>query len=141
MKPLIILTLVLASLVSGCQSAPGIKPEKGPGGTIVYQIMVESNTEGARVEVNGDYIGKTPISVKVFGDRDGTFHDFGTEDFVIRVFPVKTGQKIQTKVFRTGRWFSAEDKIPTRLYFDLDLNEEGFTIDVPKNPEEPKKTP
>ena len=34
------------------------------------------------MEANGDYIGKTPVTLKIFGDKDGTFHNFGTDDFV-----------------------------------------------------------
>ncbi len=83
------------------------------------------------MEANGDYVGNTPLTLKIFGDKDGTFHNFGTDDYVIRVFPVKQGQHTQTRVFRTGRWFSQEDRIPTRLFFDLNQKSEGFSIDLP----------
>jgi hypothetical protein len=135
--------LLLTSLVfsTGCQSSSKVRPEKGPQGTIAYEIALESSEAGARVEVNGDYVGKTPISVKVFGDRDGTFHNFGTDDYVIKVFPVSAGQKAQTKIFRTGRWFGSEDRIPSRLYFDLNSTEEGFSIDLPNKANSTNKTP
>ena len=67
-----------------------------------------------------------------FGDRDGTFHNFGSRGFIIKVFPVRAGQHIQTKLFETGGWWGKEDKIPGRLYFDLDQKSEGFSIDLPQ---------
>ena len=72
------------------------------------------------------------MTLKIFGDKDGTFHNFGSQDYIIQVFPVKTNQFIQTKTFRTGGWFSQEDKIPTHLYFDLDQKTQGFSVGLPK---------
>jgi hypothetical protein len=46
-------------------------------------------------------------------------------------YPVKEGHYVQTRIFRTGRWFSQEDKIHARLYFDLNVKSEGFPIDLP----------
>ena len=117
--------------LAACSGTQANKPEKGPQGTIAYYIQVESSEPGARVEVDGDYIGNTPMKVRVFGDKDGTFHNFGQDDYMVRVFPVSKGQFVQTKVFKTGRWFSQEDRIPGRLYFDLSQKSEGFTIDLP----------
>jgi hypothetical protein len=79
--------------------------------------------------VNGDYIGKTPVTAKVFGDPDGTFHNFGSFDFVVRAFPVRAGQHVQTKVFKTGGWWTQEDRVPGRLFFDLDLKTESFSVE------------
>ena len=62
-------------------------------------------------------------------DRVGRVLDYSG----IQVFPVKTNQFIQTKTFRTGGWFSQEDKIPTRLYFDLDQKTQGFSLGLPKS--------
>jgi hypothetical protein len=133
MRPLAVISVVSLSFLFACSSTP--KPEKGLAGTIAYVIQVESSEPGARVEANGDYLGKTPLDIKVFGDKDGTFHDFGVNDYVIKVFPVRPGQRVQTRVFRTGRWFSQEDRIPKRLFFDLDDKSEGFSLDLPQTKE------
>lgn len=117
-----ILRLLLVFLV-GCAST-GTKPERGPDGTIAYYVEVESSEAGARVEVNEDHVGSTPIKIRIWGDEDGTFHNFGTSDFVIKVIPAREGH-VQTKVFRTGGWFAQEDRVPTRLYFDLKQKSEG----------------
>ena len=116
----------LVSLVffSGCASVGdsgknGV--ERGRDGTIAYKVQVESNEPGVRIEVNQEYVGQTPLILTVFGDKDGTFHNFGSSQYVIRALPVKPGQNIQTKIFRTGGWFGAEDTIPKRIFFDMGL--------------------
>lgn len=123
--------LAAALTLAACASTDD-KTERGPNGTIAYLVQVESSEPGARVEANGDFVGRTPTTLKIFGDRDGTFHNFGSQEYVIQVFPVRTNQFVQTKVFRTGGWFSQEDKVPKHLYFDLDQKSEGFSIDLPK---------
>lgn len=113
----------------GCSSAP--KREKGPQGTVAYYIEVNASEPGVRIEANEEYVGNAPVKLKVFGDKDGTFHNFGTMDYVIRAYPNKTNQFIQTKIFRTGGWFSQEDRIPSRIYFDMDQKTSGFTVQPP----------
>lgn len=120
--------LVVAVGLLGCATSTNPKGERGPGGTIAYKVDVESSTP-ARIEVNDDYIGKTPITITIYGDRDGTFHNFGSKDFIVRALPLSTNQFPQTKVFRTGGWFSEEDRVPKRLYFDME-QPGGFTIDL-----------
>jgi PEGA domain len=131
MKPTSLCLLVCCALLFGaCTTPPNV--EYGPNGTIAYLIEVESSEPGARVEADGDYVGKTPIQIKLFGDGDGTFHDFGRNEYVIKVFATRPGQYTQTRIFHTGRWFSQQDRIPKRLYFDLNEKTEGFTVDLPK---------
>lgn len=134
MKSITALELCLVTLIGGgCASNPGNQPEHGPNGTIAYHVKIESSEPGARVEVNEEFVGVTPIEVRVWGDKDGTFHNFGSSDFTIRVFPVRTGQSVQTKVFRTGGWFAQEDRVPQRLFFDLDQkSQDGFSIEPGK---------
>ena len=84
-----------------------------------------------RIEANDDYIGKTPLTLKIFGDKDGTFHNFGSSEYFLKAYPYSTNQFPQTKVFRTGGWFSQEDKVPSRIYFDMNQKTSGFSIDLP----------
>lgn len=132
MKPFVqfAAAIALATILTGCASAPP-GAEHGPQGTIAYLVQVESSEPGARVEVNNDYVGKTPVTLKIWGDKDGTFHNFGSQDYIIRVFPISTNQFIQTKAFRTGGWFSQEDRIPSHLYFDLNQKTSGFSVELP----------
>lgn len=108
-----------ALLLAGCSTPlpPGAEP--GPDGTMAYSVLVEATEPGARIEVNGDYIGETPTQLKVFGDRDGTFHDFGSPVFTIRALPLSTNQYPQTRIFQTGHMFGPQDQIPGRIFFDM----------------------
>jgi hypothetical protein len=114
--------------ILGC-STPGV--EKGKQGTIAYLVQVETSEPGVRIEADNEFVGTAPLTLKIFGDKDGTFHNFGSHEYVIRALPVKTNQFVQTKVFRTGGWFSQEDKIPKRLFFDMEQKTSGFSIDLP----------
>jgi len=117
-------------LIAGCSSSSS-SPERGPNGTIAYYVQVESSEPGVRIEANDDYIGKTPLTLKIFGDKDGTFHNFGSSEYFLKAYPYSTNQFPQTKVFRTGGWFSQEDKVPSRIYFDMNQKTSGFSIDLP----------
>ena len=115
-------------MLAGCSSTPP-SAERGPNGTIAYYVTIESSEPGVRIEANNDFIGKSPVVLKIFGDKDGTFHNFGSSDYVIRAFPSNTNQYVQTKVFRTGGWFSQEDRIPGRIFFDMSEKTGGFSVD------------
>src|ERR1044071_4331600 len=96
-----------AALLAGCQTIPP-GAERGPDGTMAYEVMVDASAPGARLEVNGEMVGETPLRVKIFGDADGTFHDFGSYYYTIRALPIATNQYPQMRVFRTGHLFTPE---------------------------------
>jgi hypothetical protein len=115
---LLALGMAAVGLFAGCETVPpGV--ERGPHGTIAYDVLVESSPTGARIEANGQMIGNSPLHLKIFGDTDGTFHDFGSYYYVIRALPIATNQYLQTRVFRTGHLFTPEDHIPQRIDFDM----------------------
>jgi hypothetical protein len=109
----------VAMVVAGCSTPlpPGAEP--GPHNTMAYIIQINATPPGARIEVNGESIGNTPIQLKMFGDPDGTFHDFGSPYYVIRAMPLATNQFPQERVFMTGHMLSREDRIPSRIDFDM----------------------
>ena len=115
-------------LVCGCVTS---NVERGPQGTIAYYVQVEASEPGVRIEADNDYVGAAPVTLKIFGDKDGTFHNFGSQEYVIKAFPSDTNHFVQTKIFNTGRWFGPEDKIPKRIYFDMTQKTGNFTIDPP----------
>jgi hypothetical protein len=119
---------LLILLLTGCASPSG---ERGPQSTVAYLVKIEASDPDVRIEANEEYVGKAPLALKVFGDPDGTFHNFGSSDFVIRAIPSNTNQFVQTKVFRTGGWFAQEDRIPKALYFDM-TQRSSFSIDLPR---------
>ena len=108
--------------LTGCQTIPP-GAERGPNNTMAYSVLVEASPPGARIEVNNEVVGNAPLRVKIFGDPDGTFHDFGSEYYVVRALPLETNQFVKTRVFGTGRFFGPEDRIPDRIYFDLNTPE------------------
>jgi hypothetical protein len=131
MKKLLPLFLVL---LSACSTVEDPNIEHGRDGTIAYHVDIETSEPGARVELDNESVGVSPLSLKIFGDRDGTFHNFSGPFCVIRVYPVRPGQYVQTKRFLTGGFFASQDRIPSKLYFDLSL-QPGPTdhIDIHQN--------
>lgn len=113
----------LIGLLPGCvsDSSPpnGVARERGPDGTVAYQVQIEASHPDVKIEANGEYLGSAPLVHTVFGDKDGTFHNFGSFDYVIRALPSGPGQYLQTKIFRTGGFFTQEDRIPKRIFFDM----------------------
>ena len=94
--------------------------ERGPQGTIAYHVFIDATPPGARIVANGAEIGQTPIQLKIYGDKDGTFHDFGSYYYLVQAIPLTTNQFPQARYFHMGRWFSPEDRIPQRIDFDMD---------------------
>jgi hypothetical protein len=86
---------------------------------MAYEVPVEASEPGVRIEVNGQDVGQTPLRLKIFGDPDGTFHDFGSYYYVVRAIPSSTNQFTQTAVYNTGRAWGLEDRIPQQIYFDM----------------------
>jgi len=82
-------------------------------------VPVEANEPGARIEVNGESIGTAPLVLKIYGDPDGTFHSFGSYEFIVRAYPPDANRPPLTKVYRTGALFAPEDKVPDKIYFDF----------------------
>lgn len=106
-------------LLAGCGTPIPPGAERGPDGTMAYDVLIEASEPGARIEANGSNIGNTPVHLKIFGDPDGTFHDFGSYYYIIRAFPLSTNQYEQVRLFSTGRMLTSEDHIPNRIYFDM----------------------
>jgi hypothetical protein len=117
LKSLFIITS-LALILAACTTG-GPKTEKGPRGTIAYFVEVDASEKGARIDVDNEHIGSAPTVWKVFGDKDGTFHDFGNFDHKVTAYPISGGLQPQTKAFKTGRFLSGEDRIPKKIYFDF----------------------
>ena len=48
------------------------------------------------------------MTLKIWGDKDGTFYNFGSQEYIIRVFPVSTNQ------FAKGKPSAREAVLPGR---------------------------
>jgi hypothetical protein len=90
------------------------------GLTTPHDILITANGGGARITVNGQEMGHTPLHIKVYGDRDGTFHDFGSYSCRIMAYPWDSNQFVQLRVFATNRNAGGGDPIPEAVHFDLD---------------------
>jgi len=110
--------LAALGLLAGCDTIPP-GAERGPDGTMAYLVQIEASEPGVQIEANGQRVGTAPMTLKIFGDTDGTFHDFGSYYYIIRALPLHTNQFVQTAGFRTGRWFTPEDRVPRKIYFDM----------------------
>jgi hypothetical protein len=117
------------ALFLGCRTGSP-DSDRGPNGTVAYFIKVESSVPGARIETNQVFAGRTPLTLKVFGDSPGYFHDFGKPEFVLRALPDSTNEFIQTKIFRTGHGSSPGDLIPGVVFLDLSQPSGVLLIDI-----------
>jgi len=120
MKMRLISAAALASILvgTGCHTLPpGAEP--GPDGTMAYLVKIDASEPGTRVNANGQDVGNVPLTLKIYGDKDGTFHDFGSYYYVIQAIPPTTNLFVQTKVFRTGHLFTPEDRVPNEIHFDM----------------------
>jgi len=117
-------------LLAGCESIPP-GAERGPNGTMAYLVEIEASEPGVGIEANQQYIGTTPLTLKIFGDPDGTFHDFGSDFYIIQAFPSSTNQFVQTATFRTGHLFSPEDRIPRKIFFDMNKPPPAYPAEAP----------
>src|SRR5437867_13368115 len=79
----------IIGLLAGCETIPP-GAERGPNGTMAYLVQIESSPPGARIEANGADLGTAPLTLKIFGDPDGTFHDFGSYFYILRALPSHT---------------------------------------------------
>ena len=111
-------SVAAALVLVGCDTIPP-GAERGPHNTMAYNVLVEASDPGARIEVNGQDVGAAPVHIKIFGDPDGTFHDFGSYYYVVKALPLTTNQFPQVRVFRTGHLLTPEDHIPAKITFDM----------------------
>src|SRR5262245_4899636 len=117
-KKLLLSGLAVVGLLLGCESVPpGV--EEGPHGTIAYNVQVTASEAGVRIETNGQFAGTAPLTLIIFADKDGTFHNFGSYFFVVQAFPLQTNEFMQTRMYRTGRNFTPEDYVPREIYFNM----------------------
>lgn len=88
---------------------------------VPHKILIESDPPGARVELNQEYIGITPLEYTLLGGHNHAFSDNATR-YVFRGNPVAPGQYVQEKSFHSGEH---HDIIPKRIFFDLRLAPAG----------------
>jgi len=99
-----------------------------------FPVEIISEPLGAKVEVNDNYIGMTPITINLEGwESTRTF----IRRHTIIAHPVRAGGQIQIKMFRG--WYEPDhkygDPIPSKIYFNMNLVRipEQYDININKN--------
>jgi hypothetical protein len=111
--------IIVGAFAAGCVTDDPPGTERGPDNTIPYNIRIEASEPETKIEVNYKPAGIAPVTVKVFGDRDGSFHNFGSDEFIVRAYPRNPDLFPQTKILKTGAMGTADEKIPEKIYFDF----------------------
>jgi hypothetical protein len=76
-------------------------------------MQIVSQPSGARIEINGRYVGNAPTIVEVESSPHGRFWN----DTIIKAYPKDTGY-IQIKAFNGESRWAISDAIPSRIAFD-----------------------
>lgn len=104
---------LLAAVLCGCAS-------KGPP---MFDIQIESDPQGARIEVNNEYVGQTPTTYKIRGNEDRSFNGSWVQasniSFVATPPHDAPGLFRQEKHFSPSAFFKQGDHIPEKIFFDM----------------------
>ena len=133
-----VVSIPFALLVCSCADDPAIptqsviatepaRPSPPPPPQFRYKDMrVVSQPPGARIELNGDFMGETPLSIKVPCTMEERF----LEPVSIRALPNTGGHYVQSKMFWGGNPMGPIDRVPTTIFFDMRLGPSNPSIDV-----------
>lgn len=91
---------------------------------VPYKIRVETDPPGARIEVDQDFMGESPVTVTVMGGHNGAWSNH-QRYHIIRAVPARAGQHVQQKIFYSG-WEEAgyrdtKDMIPKSIFFNMNI--------------------
>lgn len=117
---IILFALFLISIFGGCEtydtSYDSYTPESY---TRTYTTKVISDPPGARIELDGDYIGDAPLEIQWEGwSLNGLFY----RDHTVKALPIYEGQYVQSKFFRGGLMFRGpRDPVPKTILFVMSL--------------------
>lgn len=125
-KPVLFIFLFLLSCSSNKQLPPPDSYFTTKIGDIVfndYVIKITSSPSGAKIELNNDLIGESPLKYRL-NDRFKAYDRFSNglilQDpkpryLTIKAYPISEGQFLQTKRINLMQPF------PRNIYFDLSL--------------------
>jgi hypothetical protein len=89
------------------------------------KVQIVSQPAGAKIEVNGRYVGDAPLTVDIETSNDGRFW----RDTVIKANPADTGYT-QIKAFNGKSRWAISDMVPPRIFFDT-RTEPGTELQSP----------
>jgi len=121
-QTVVVLVPALCCILTGC------------GSLKKFQVAIDSDPQGVRIEVNNDYVGKTPTTYSIAGNSDRSFNGNWVQgsmiEFVATPPPGETNLFVQRKVFRPSALFQQGDHIPEKMFFDMHLKSEQFNINI-----------
>ena len=108
----------------------------GCTGLTKFPIAIDSDPRGARIEVNNDYIGVTPVTYRIAGNGDRSFNGNWVQgpmiEFVASPPSGATNLFVVTKSFHPSAFFQQGDHIPENMFFDLHQKPEGLILNIPE---------
>ncbi|HEX3800766.1 MAG TPA: PEGA domain-containing protein [Verrucomicrobiae bacterium] len=107
----------------------------GCGGLQKFQMAIDSDPQGARIEINNEYIGKTPTSYTIAGNGDRSFNGSWVQGSMIELVATPSAQEtnlfVQRKLFRPSAFFQQGDHIPEKVFFDMHLKTDQINLSQP----------
>ena len=100
------LLIALFLMSSGCASHTHTARQR-------VKVQIVSKPPGAKIEINGHYVGDAPVTVDIEASNDGRFW----RDTVIKAYPADVGYT-QIKAFNGKSRWAFSDMIPSRIFFD-----------------------
>jgi hypothetical protein len=112
-RALLLFTAILVSLAaplflicSGCAHHTQTERQR-------LNIQIVSQPPGAKIEVNGTYVGDAPLTTQIEASNDGRFW----RDTIIKAYPADKGY-MQIAAFNGKSRWSISDMVPPKLFFD-----------------------
>lgn len=102
--PSLLVTFFLMS--SGCASHTHAARQR-------VKVQIISKPPGAKIEINGHYVGDAPVTVDIEASNDGRFW----RDTIIKAYPTDVGY-LQIKAFNGKSRWAISDMIPSQIFFD-----------------------
>jgi hypothetical protein len=111
----------------------------GCSGLTKFPIAIDSDPQGARIEVNNSYIGKTPTTYTIPGNSDRSFNGNWVQGpmivFVATPPDGETNLYVVSKSFHPSAFFQQGDHIPENMFFDLRRKPEGLMLNLSPDPQ------
>ena len=100
-------TIAAVSLIgSGCAShTHSARPRQ--------KVLIVSQPPGAKIEINGRYVGDAPTTVEIETSSDGRFW----RDTIVKAYPADKGYTQILAFNGKSRW-AISDVVPPRILFD-----------------------
>ncbi len=104
-----ILPFLMASVFLACSGCASHTHTVRPR----LKVQIVSQPAGAKIEVNGQYVGDAPLFIDIEASNDGRFW----RDTIIKAYPKDTGYT-QIRAFNGKSRWTISDLVPSRIFFD-----------------------